>query len=501
MCNLLSWIVCLPVCFAVLIFLLPRTWAKHAWNLGLAFSLVTFALMCKAWVMFDPELKGLQLQVEQPWFSEVGSRFHLGFDGISIVMGLLVSVVTLLIFVGARSFTCMPVAKEKNFVGLLLLLQTGALGAFAAADLLIFFMFWEFVLIPSYFLIGMFGGSDRIRAAVRFFIYTALGSLFMLFAFAWLIGEHSRQFGFLSASFADVAHVKLAFANSSLMAAVGSQQGLVFLAFMLAFLVKSPLIPFHGWLLKTYQEAPTAATVFIAAVLGKMGTYGLIRFMGMFPDAFQYSHVLFMLISSIGILFGAFQALGSKSVKELISWSSLSHVSYILLGIFSGGEEAISGAVLQMFNHGILIAGLFLVAGYLDARRPEGTILDFGGFAKKTPILAIFFMVIMLGSIGLPGTNGFVGEFLILAGAFKSHMLVGALATTGMVFGAIYMLSFYQKTMFGKPSFHGETKDIGASDLLALTLVCWFVFQVGLYPQSFIARIKSSSDVQLVKEP
>jgi NADH-quinone oxidoreductase subunit M len=501
MSNLISWLIFLPSFTAAFLLLIPKSWAKHAWTIGLGSSLVSLALLGKAWVSFDPEVKGLQLQVNVPWFIELGSRYHIGFDGISLVMGLLVSVVSVLIFLGARSFTCLPAAKEKVFVALLLALQTGAIGAFAAADLVIFFMFFEFVLIPSYFLVGMFGGKDRIRAGVRFFIYTALGSLFMLFAIAWLIGEHGRQFGMLSASYADIARLTLDFSDSTLGAALGSTQGLVFLAFMLAFFVKSPLIPFHGWLLKTYEEAPTAGTVFIAAVLGKMGTYGLVRFLGFFPAAFAYFHVFFMWVSGIGILFGAFQALKSKSMKALIAWSSLSHVSYILLGIFSGGEEAASGAVLQMFNHGILIAGLFLVAGYLDARRPDGTILDFGGFAKKTPILAVFFMILVLGSIGLPGTSGFVGEFLILAGAFKSHMLIGALATTGMVFGAMYMLSFYQKTMFGKASFLGETKDIGAGDMMALTLAVWLVFQVGLHPQSFIGPIKTSPSIQIDKEP
>lgn len=500
MCNLATWIVFLPLAFGAVMLLFPNLKEGRSWKLGTVFAILQLAITLVAWFKFDEGAKGLQLGTNLDWFVELGSRFHLGFDGISIILALLVALVMVVIFVGARNFTWLEPSRERLFVGMMFFLQAGALGTFAAADLVLFYIFWELVLIPSYFLIGIFGGKDRIKAAVQFFMYTAIGSLLMLLAFSWLIFEHSRQFGAPSAAFSDLAHLKLSFDSSSLFAAMASPQGAVFCAIMLAFLVKSPLIPLHGWLLRTYREAPTAVTIFIAAVLGKMGTYGVIRFLGMFPEALSYWSVCLMWLAAIGILFGAFQAISSKDIKSLIAWSSLSHVSYILLGLFSGSIESASGAVLQMFNHGLIIAGLFLVTSYLEARRGSLHIDDFGDFANKTPILSIMFLLLMLGSIALPGTSSFVGEFLILAGAFKAHMLVGVLGALGMVFGAIYMLTFFQKTMFGKASSTSPVGDLSFEEISALCLVVWLVFQVGIYPQGFINKIKSSPSIQVVKE-
>ena len=500
MCNLATWIVFLPFLFGTCILLIPNSKEGMSWKFGTIFSFIQLAMTLFAWFKFNEGAKGLQMGTDLEWFVELGSRFHLGFDGISMVLSLLVALVMVIIFVGAKPFTWLEPNREKMFVGMMFLLQAGALGTFLSADLILFYVFWELVLIPSYFLIGVFGGKDRIRAAVQFFMYTAIGSLFMLLAFSWLIFEHARQFGVPSAAFSDLAHIKLAFDGSSLSTALTSPQGAAFLAMMLAFFVKSPLIPFHGWLLRTYREAPTAVTIFIAAVLGKMGTYGVIRFLAVFPEAFNYWSTTFMWLATIGILFGAFQAISSKDIKALIAWSSLSHVSYILLGIFSGGIESSAGAVLQMFNHGLLISGLFLVSGYLESRRGSLHIDDFGDFANKTPVLSILFLLIMLGSIALPGTSSFVGEFLILAGAFKTNMLVGFIASLGMVFGAIYMLTFFQKTMFGKASSTSSVVDVNFAEIAALFLVVWFVFQVGVFPQGFMNKIKSTPSFQVVKE-
>jgi len=496
MLELVEWIVFLPVLAGILLLVLPKSLSRYAWSMGIVISLVHLALVASAWFQFDDTQKGLQFLVNKSWWPELGSRYVLGLDGISLVLSLLVSVVGVMVLLGARSFTWFEPSKEKIFLSLLFLIQGGALGTFASGDTVLFYLFWEVALLPAVLLIGLFGGKDRIKAAIRFFVYTVVGSLFMLLAFAWLMAEHARQFGSPSGVFSDLIRLNLSFNSHAFWGGIGSVEGAVFFALLLAFLVKSPMFLLHGWMPKTYREAPTAATALIAAVMSKMGTYGVIRFMDWFPEALQSFSLPLMWMSALGILYGAFQAISSKNHKDLIAWSSLSHVSYILLGLFSGSVEARSGAVLQMFNHGVIIAGLFLVSGYLESRRGSLNLSDFGGYVKKTPVLAVFFMILVLASVALPGTNGFVGEFLILAGAFKGYWLIGALAATGMVLGAMYMLTLYQKMMFGKPSSHFVGKDLGLGDLLALALASCFVFSIGIYPGSFMAKIQSSMTMQ-----
>src|SRR6056297_1503590 len=367
-------------------------------------------------------------------------NYNVGVDGISL---WLVMLTTFIMPITVLSTWKAVEKNTKGFMAMLLLLQTGMLGAFISLDLFLFYVFWELMLIPMYFLIGIWGGKNRIYAAVKFFIYTAVGSLLMLVAIIFVYyyavqsGAPLNGFGIHELYNLDLPY---------------NTQFWLFLAFAFSFAIKVPMFPVHAWLPDAHTEAPTAGSVILAAILLKMGTYGYVRFaIPLFPEATQTFTPFFATLCVIGIIYGALVAMMQDDVKKLVAYSSVSHLGFVMLGVFAMNLQGLSGGMLQMINHGISTGALFLIVGFLYERRHTRLIAEFGGIAKKMPVFATIFLIVTLSSIGLPGTNGFVGEFLILVGAFESDLRWFAIiGTSGVIFAAVYMLWIYQRVMVGK---------------------------------------------------
>jgi NADH-quinone oxidoreductase subunit M len=486
--QLLNWIIFLPAVTALLILLLPRSWSRA---LALLSSVGVAILALLLLPGYDAKSVGLSHVVKAVWIPHLGVAYHVGIDGLNLPLVILTACLTPLLFLGLGSFAGQDPLKDKRMSALVLMMQTGALGTFLSQDLLLFYVFWEVILIPAYLLIGIYGGPERGRATIQFFLYTFAGSLLMLVGIGWLMIAQQAGGGVVSTAIGDVMQVKLPFDAAAGLGGLLSVQGLLFAAFAAAFFVKAPLVPFHAWLPSTYTQAPLLVTLYLAAILSKMGTYGIVKIlMPLFPDAMRAFSPVLMWLAAGGIVYGALLALAQSNLKTAIAYSSLSHVSYILLGLFSLQSVAISGALLQMVNHGLAIAGLFFVVGWLEARRGSQELSAFGGWAKKTPILATFFMVMVLSSVALPGTNGFVGEFMILLSSFKADAAATALAATGMVLGALYMLNVYQRTMFGPTPAETpqESRDLNVAEALVMSVLTFFVVAIGLGPQPFLVR-------------
>jgi NADH-quinone oxidoreductase subunit M len=374
-------------------------------------------------------------------------------------------------------------------MAMLLLLETGMLGAFISLDLFLFYIFWELMLIPMYFLIGIWGGKNRIYAAVKFFIYTAVGSLLMLVAIIYVY-----YFGMKSGVGVDGFSI----ADFYKLAIDPKLQTWLFLAFAFSFAIKVPMFPLHTWLPDAHTEAPTAGSVILAAVLLKMGTYGYIRFaMPLFPNALQTFMPLLATLATIGIIYGALVAMMQDDVKKLVAYSSVSHLGFVMLGIFAMNLQGMSGGLLQMINHGITTGALFLIVGFIYERRHTRLIADFGGLSKTMPVFATIFMIMTFSSIGLPGTNGFVGEFLILVGAFESNLRwFAVIGTTGVILAAVYMLWMFQRVMMGKITNPENEKleDLSARELAVMVPLLVFVFWIGFYPNTFLDKMNPSLD-------
>jgi NADH-quinone oxidoreductase subunit M len=375
--------------------------------------------------------------------------------------------------------------KVKGFMISMLLLETGMIGVFVSLDLFLFYVFWEAMLIPMYFLIGIWGGPRKIYATIKFVLFTLFGSLLMLVA---IIVLYFLQHSFTGAyTFNLLEMYKVVLPQGA--------QFWLFYAFALAFAIKVPLFPFHTWLPDAHVEAPTAGSVILAGVLLKMGTYGFLRFcLPLFPDAYQSAIPLISILALIGIIYGAMVAMVQKDVKSLVAYSSVSHLGFVMLGLFALNVQAVQGGILQMINHGISTGALFLLVGMIYERRHTRLIDDFGGVAKVMPIFAAFFMIVTLSSIGLPGTNGFIGEFLIILGAFKSNMIYAILAALGVIFAAIYMLWMYQRVFFGKVDKPANEKllDLNLREKIILVPLVILVFWIGLYPKPFLSRMEKS---------
>lgn len=410
-------------------------------------------------------------------------KYLTGLDGLSLLLFMLTTLFgPVVVLASWNSVT----RHLKGYYSMLLLLQTASLGVFAALDLIVFYVFFELTLIPMYFLIGIWGGADRIRATVKFFIYTLAGSLIMLVALIYL-GYH-----------AGAVHPDYTFvADWRFLSGVDYQIGLLeqtymFLAFALAFCIKVPLFPFHTWLPYAHTEAPTAGSVVLAAIMLKVGTYGLVRVcMPVFPNAFMEFAPWFALLAVIGIIYGALVAMVQKDVKKLVAYSSVSHLGFVVLGIFAFNTVAVQGAIIQMINHGLSTGALFLIVGMIYDRRHTRMIRDFGGIAKVMPVFAVMFMIATLSSIGLPGLNGFIGEFLILAGAFFSelydHSVYAILGATGVILAAVYMLWMYQRVMLG-PVTKEENRnlsDLSRREIGLLLPLVLFMFWIGIRSEDF----------------
>jgi NADH-quinone oxidoreductase subunit M len=380
----------------------------------------------------------------------------------------------------------------KEYVIFMLLLEVGMIGVFCSIDLFLFYVFWEAMLVPMYFVIGMWGGENRIYAAVKFFLFTLIGSLLMLVAIIWLASYASGSLGTFTTDLLELYRV------SPLLPL--SIQTWMFLAFGLSFAIKVPLFPFHSWLPDAHVEAPTAGSVILAGILLKMGTYGFLRFcLPLFPHATVKFMPLMAVLAVVGVIYGALVSMVQKDIKKLVAYSSVSHLGFVVLGIFALNEEAIQGAIIQMINHGLSTGALFLIVGMIYERRHTREISEFGGLSKVMPVFATIFMIISLSSIGLPGLNGFVGEFLILLGSFQSTFLGSSayaiLATSGVVLAAVYLLWMYQRVMFGsvtKPE-NQTLKDLSLREVAVLVPILVFVFWIGIYPSSFLGKTAVST--------
>jgi NADH-quinone oxidoreductase subunit M len=489
---ILSWIVFLPLLGAfILLFLNQRNTGSLKWTAFL-FTVADFVLAIVLLIKFDGARVDMQFR-EGPitWIHSLGVTFSLGVDGISILL------VVLTPFLGAIAIASAWNAiteKVKGFLISMLLLQTGMLGVFTATDLFLFYIFWEVMLFPMYFLIGIWGGPRKIYAAVKFVLFTMFGSLLMLLGIIKLYLMTSPEPANRTTDLMVVLNLNVP---------PGLQLWL-FLAFALAFAIKVPLFPFHTWLPDAHVEAPTAGSIILAGVLLKMGTYGFLRFcLPIFPDATLQLMPLISVLALIGIIYGALVAMVQKDVKSLVAYSSVAHLGFVMLGMFALTITGLTGSILQMINHGITTGALFLLVGMIYERRHTRMIEDFGGIAHVMPVYTAIFLIITLASIGLPGTNGFVGEFLILLGMFKTNVTYAVIGTAGIVLAAVYMLWMVQRVFFGDITRdeNRHLRDIGWREKLIAAPLVIMVFWIGIYPQTFINKIEPSVQnlVQIVQ--
>ncbi len=481
---LLSFLVITPFFGAIFLVFVPKEKVRFSQATALIFSLLAFFQALLILWLFEPQAESFQLTESYAWLPELGVNIFFGIDGISLWLILLTTFLSVLVFIAAPSVT----EKVRAYLACLLLLETGMLGTFVALDGVSFYVFWELMLIPMYFLIGVWGHDRRIYAALKFVLYTAFGSLLMLIAIVYLGYLHSLQSpdGMMSFLLSDWMALKF----------TPKQELILYSAFALAFAIKIPLFPLHTWLPDAHVEAPTGGSVILAGVLLKMGLYGLIRFgLPVFPEASVAAAPIFAVLGVVGIVYGALVAWVQTDMKKLVAYSSVSHLGFCVLGFASMNLQGMQGAMLQMINHGISTAALFFMVGALYDRRHTRLISEYGGLAVKVPVFSFFFLVFTLSSIGLPLTNGFVGEFLILYGGFLYSMVYGAIAVSGVVFGAMYMLSLYRRTIFGEldEKKNGDLSDLLLREKLVFIPLLILVFAIGLYPAPILSSMEPST--------
>jgi NADH-quinone oxidoreductase subunit M len=472
---MLTFLTFLPLVGALvmLIFMRGRPSAYKA--AALVTSIFTLAVAIYLAARFDTSSGGFQYQEKVSWISSLGISYHLGVDGISMLLVLLTTVLTVVAILGSWNSI-----KDRGlaFFISLLLLETGMLGVFVSMDLFLFYMFWEIQLIPMYFIIGIWGGPRRVYAAIKFFLFTFAGSVLMLVAILAIVFAYGKSTGSLTF---DIQTLQQAGFGGSL--AVWS-----FAAFFIAFAIKVPMFPVHTWLPDAHTEAPTAGSVILAGVLLKMGVYGMIRLcIGFFPAVAVKAIIPVLILSVIAIIYGAAMSLIQSDMKRLVAYSSVSHMGFITLGLFVFNQQGIEGSVLQMINHGILTGALFMMVGFFYDRTHTRLIKDYGGMAKPMPVAAAFFSLFVLGSLGLPGLNGFVGEFLVLVGTFEYMKVFAALASIGIILGAAYLLWMYQRTMFQQANEKWlSLKDLSAREIISIAPLVVLAVWIGLYPQTFL---------------
>jgi NADH-quinone oxidoreductase subunit M len=449
---------------------------------GVAF--LDFLLSLPLWFLFDRNGELFQFRESAPWIDSIGVRYEFGIDGVALLLVLLTTLLGALAFLSSWSAIR---TREKEYYVFLLLLQTGMLGVFMAMDFFLFYVFWEVMLVPMYFLIGIWGGPRRLYASIKFFLYTLAGSVLMLLGILALYFFNAG--GLLGwKGLGNPASFSILQFHQIGAAIPGDLQLWIFLALFFAFAVKVPMFPFHTWLPDAHVEAPTAGSVILAGVLLKMGTYGFLRFsLPILPDATVLLLPWLAGLSIIGILYGALVAMAQTDMKKLVAYSSVSHLGFVMLGLFALNEAGLNGGILQMINHGLSTGALFLLVGVIYERRHTRMIAEYGGLSAVMPVYATVFLIITMASIGLPTLNGFVGEFTILVGAFHRVWWWGLLAVLGIVLGAAYMLWMYQRVFFG-PLDNPENRalpDLNRRELLYLIPLVLLCFWIGLYPRPF----------------
>jgi len=467
-----------PLAGALLLVLLPRR-DRDIRVFSLVISLLTFVLSLHLPVHFHRSLSGFQFEVDRPWISSPNIHYHMAIDGISLWLVVLTTFLTpLCVLISWKSIH----DRVKEFFILLLIMETALIGVFTSLDLFLFYFFWEATLIPMALLIGVFGHERKVYAAVKFFMYTMIASVFMLAAILWLYAQ-TGSFDFVT--------IRDQIARGAVSNFPAAAQWL-FLGFFLAFAVKVPLFPFHTWLPDAHVEAPTAGSVLLAGVLLKMGTYGLLRFnLGLFPEQARHNAPWIMTLALIGIIYGALVAMVQPNMKKLIAYSSVSHLGFVVLGIFSFTQSGLNGAMFVMLAHGVSTGALFMLAGILHERRHTYEISEFGGLATPMPIYAATYLFIVLASVGLPLLNGFVGEFLVLNGAFQAKPIYGILGATGIIWSACYLLWMFQRVFYGKVThpINNSTRDMLGVEKAAVWPCAVAALGMGVAPILWLAAI------------
>ncbi len=488
---MLSLIVFLPLVAALLIALVPR----ESWIRPAAFILAAAQFLFSLGLLFryDPATPALQLVEFVPWVPALGISYFMGIDGISLWLVMLTTFLLPVVIVGSWNAIS---KRSKAFHCALFVLQTAMLGSFVAMDLVLFYVFFELSLVPMYFIVGIWGGTRRVYATMKFFIYTMLGSLLMLLAIIYLMFTAqeilpSRQ---MTANILELYKLDIPFIAGQFL----NPQALLFFAFSLAFAIKVPMFPFHTWLPDAHVEAPTPGSVVLAGVMLKMGSYGFLRFViPLFPEASEHYAWVFLFLGVVGIIYGALVAMVQPDIKKLVAYSSVSHMGYVMIGLFALNTYGVTGSIYQMLNHGVSTGALFLLVGMIYERTHSREIEKYGGLAKVMPVYAIMFFIVTLSSIAVPMTNGFIGEFLILLGSFQASKFFGTLAVIGVVLGAVYMLWMFKRVFFGSAGElvsdeHHPLHDVGVREIAVMAPLVLLIFWMGLLPDHFLKYSKAS---------
>ncbi len=484
----LSLIVFSPLVLALVLLLLPGDPVAVPRRVAFVFSLVPLFFSLVMVYRFEAGVGELQLVETLRWMPSLGVDYSVGVDGFSVWLILLTTILTPAIMLA--SWTDIN-HRVKEFMFFMLVLEWGMLGALVAIDLFLFFLFWELMLFPMAFVLGIWGGPRRRYATFKFIIYTMSGSALMLVAMVYLVLAHAKSAP-LSFDILSLYDTPLSY----------SEQTWLFWAFALAFFIKIPMFPLHTWLPDAHTEAPTGGSVDLAGVLLKMGAYAFLRFaIPLFPLAAEAAFPIVMALAVIGIVYGAMVAYPQPDMKRLVAYSSVSHMGFVMLGIYAFDVTGMTGGVLQMVNHGLTTGGLFLLIGFIYDRTHTRQIESYGGIWAVVPVFSAIFLVVTLASVGLPGTNSFVGEFLILLGAFRTHPTAAVIATSGVVLGAVYMLTMYKRVVFG-PVRHEALRglrDLSRREVVSLVPILLLIFWIGLYPKPFLDRIEPTVELLLAR--